>query len=54
MPLTAPTVSRSTGGSGATAVDGPRITTEGWFPIQPRDQPGNMTRNNPKMRNFPV
>lgn len=30
------------------------ITTQGWFPLQPRDRIGNMTKNNPKMRNFPI
>jgi len=30
------------------------ITSQGWFPLQPRDQIGNMTKNNPKMRNFPL
>ena len=30
------------------------ITSKGWFPLQPRNQIGNMTKNNPKMRNFPV
>ena len=30
------------------------ITSQGFFPLQPRDQIGNMTRNNPKMRNFPI
>jgi hypothetical protein len=30
------------------------ITSQGWFPLQPRDQIGNMTKNNPKMRNFPI
>jgi len=30
------------------------ITTQGFFPLQPRNQIGNMTRNNPKMRDFPV
>ncbi|MBI1738135.1 MAG: hypothetical protein HYR58_02675, partial [Acidobacteria bacterium] len=34
--------------------DTPTITNEGWFPLQPRNQVGNMTRNNPKMRNFPI
>ena len=34
--------------------DTPTVTTEGWFPVQPRDRLGNMTRNNPKMRNFPL
>lgn len=34
--------------------DNATITTQGWFPLQPRDQPGNMTRNNPKMRDFPL
>jgi hypothetical protein len=28
--------------------------SQGWFPLQPRDRVGNMTRNNPKMRNFPL
>ena len=32
--------------------DIPTIVTQGFFPLQPRNQPGNMTRNNPKMRNF--
>ena len=30
------------------------VTTQGFFPFQPRDQVGNMTKNNPKMRNFPL
>jgi hypothetical protein len=30
------------------------ITSQGWFPLQPHDQVGNMTRTNPKMRNFPL
>jgi len=30
------------------------VTTKGFFPYQPRDQVGNMTKNNPKMRNFPL
>jgi hypothetical protein len=34
--------------------DTPTVTTQGWFPLQPRDRLGNMTRNNPKMRNFAV
>ncbi|MCX6629628.1 MAG: carboxypeptidase regulatory-like domain-containing protein [Candidatus Solibacter sp.] len=34
--------------------DTPTITSQGWFPLQPRDRLGNMTRNNPKMRNFPL
>ncbi|MGH9722808.1 MAG: TonB-dependent receptor [Bryobacteraceae bacterium] len=34
--------------------DTPTITSEGWFPVQPRDRVGNMTKNNPKMRNFPL
>jgi hypothetical protein len=34
--------------------DTPTITSQGWFPLQPRDRLGNMTRNNPKMRNFPI
>lgn len=46
------TASWTTSGSGPSAVDVPRITQEGWFPLQPRDRLGNMTRNNPKMRNF--
>jgi len=29
------------------------ITSKGWFPLQPRNQIGNMTRTNPKMRDFP-
>lgn len=33
--------------------DTPTITQQGWFPLQPRDRIGNMTANNPKMRNFP-
>ncbi len=33
--------------------DIPTITQQGWFPLQPRDRVGNMTANNPKMRNFP-
>lgn len=28
------------------------ITSQGWFPLQPRNQIGNMTRTNPKMRDF--
>jgi Carboxypeptidase regulatory-like domain len=36
------------------AGDVPTITTQGFFPLQPRDRPGNMTRTNPKMRNFPL
>ncbi len=28
------------------------ITSQGWFPLQLRDRIGNMTKNNPKMRNF--
>jgi hypothetical protein len=34
--------------------DTPTITNQGWFPLQPRNQVGNMTKNNPKMRNFPL
>jgi hypothetical protein len=34
--------------------DTPTVTNQGWFPVQPRDRLGNMTRNNPKMRNFPI
>ena len=30
------------------------ITSPGFFPFQPHDQLGNMTRTNPKMRNFPL
>ncbi|MGC4051917.1 MAG: TonB-dependent receptor [Paludibaculum sp.] len=30
------------------------ITTQGFFPVQPRDRVGNMTKNNPKERNFPL
>jgi len=30
------------------------ITSKGFFPLQPHDQVGNMTRTNPKMRNFPL
>jgi len=30
------------------------VTSQGYFPFQPRDRIGNMTRNNPKMRNFPL
>ena len=30
------------------------ITSQGYFPFQPRDRVGNMTKNNPKMRNFPL
>jgi hypothetical protein len=30
------------------------VTAQGWFPLQPRDRRGNMTRTNPKMRNFPL
>ena len=48
------TAAWSTVGSGPGGVATPRITQEGWFPLQPRDRPGNMTRNNPKMRNFPI
>ena len=33
--------------------DVPTITSQGWFPLQPRNQIGNMTRTNPKMRDFP-
>ena len=36
------------------AGDVPTITALGFFPMQPRDRPGNMTRVNPKMRNFPL
>jgi hypothetical protein len=34
--------------------DTPTITQQGWFPLQPRNQIGNMTRTNPKMRDFPL
>jgi len=34
--------------------DTPTITSQGWFPLEPRNQVGNMTVTNPKMRNFPV
>ncbi len=34
--------------------DVPTITQQGWFPLQPRDRVGNMTRVNPKARNFPL
>ena len=34
--------------------DTPTITSQGWFPLQPRDRVGNMTVTNPKMRNFPI
>jgi hypothetical protein len=34
--------------------DTPTITSQGWFPLQPRDRLGNMTKSNPKMRNFPI
>jgi hypothetical protein len=34
--------------------DTPNVTVQGFFPLQPRDRVGNMTRNNPKMRNFPI
>ncbi|MBI4902296.1 MAG: TonB-dependent receptor [Acidobacteria bacterium] len=30
------------------------ITQQGFFPLQPRDRTGNMTKNNPKERNFPL
>jgi hypothetical protein len=30
------------------------VTSQGFFPFQPRDRVGNMTKNNPKMRNFPL
>ena len=30
------------------------ITSQGFFPYQPRDRVGNMTKNNPKMRNVPL
>ena len=33
--------------------DVPTITSQGWFSLQPRNQVGNMTRTNPKMRDFP-
>ncbi|MDQ6705543.1 MAG: TonB-dependent receptor, partial [Acidobacteriota bacterium] len=36
------------------SADTPTITNQGWFPLQPRNQVGNMTKNNPKMRNFPL
>jgi len=34
--------------------DNATVTVEGFFPLQVRDRLGNMTRNNPKMRNFPI
>jgi hypothetical protein len=34
--------------------DTPTITQQGWFPLQPRNQVGNMTVTNPQMRNFPL
>lgn len=34
--------------------DMPTIKSQGWFPLQPRSEVGNMTKNNPKMRNFPL
>jgi hypothetical protein len=34
--------------------DTPTNINQGFFPLQPRDRLGNMTRNNPKMRNFPI
>ncbi len=40
--------------TGGLTGDTPVIIQEGWFPVQPRDRLGNMTRNNPKMRNFPL
>ena len=40
--------------TGGLTGDTPVITQQGWFPVQPRDRLGNMTRNNPKMRNFPL
>jgi hypothetical protein len=30
------------------------VTSQGFFPVQPRNQIGNMTKNNPEMRNFPL
>ena len=33
--------------------DVPTVYSQGWFPLQPRNQMGNMTRTNPKMRDFP-
>jgi hypothetical protein len=33
--------------------DVPTITSQGFFPLQPRNQIGNMTRTNPKLRAFP-
>jgi hypothetical protein len=33
--------------------DTPTVTSQGWFPLQVRNQVGNMTRTNPKLRNFP-
>ncbi len=30
------------------------VTSQGFFPFQPRDRVGNMTKNNPKVRNFPL
>jgi hypothetical protein len=32
--------------------DAATITTQGFFPLQPRDRPGNMTKNNPRLRSF--
>jgi hypothetical protein len=34
--------------------DVPTITQQGWFPLQPRNQVGNMTVTNPDVRNFAV
>lgn len=40
--------------TGGLTGDTPVITQSGWFPVQPRDRIGNMTKTNPKMRNFPI
>jgi hypothetical protein len=40
--------------TGGLTGDTPVITQQGWFPVQPRDRLGNMTKTNPKMRNFPL
>ncbi len=34
--------------------DVPTITQQGWFPLQPRNQVGNMTVTNPEIRSFPI
>jgi len=34
--------------------DAATVTVQGFFPLQPRDRLGNMTRVNPKVRNFPL